>query len=109
MGWRIRKIKDAPRNIKRGVKSLIYWLPIIWKSNWWDFGYLMDLMEHQLKLMRDNWDDACYVNSEKEKQQIVETLKLLEAFNDCDFDFESEQLWFEEFINSLKVMRRWWD
>ncbi len=109
MGWRIRKIKEAPRNIKRGVKSLIYWLPIIWQSNWWDFGYLLDLMEHQIKRMRNNWDDAHYVDSEKEKKQMEDTLKLLDQFNDSYLDFEMEQLWFEEFIDSLKVMMSWWD
>jgi len=69
------KIKNAPRDIKRGVKSLWYWLPLMWKNNWWDFEYMLDIMEHQIKLMESHWvKDTCHEGDEViKKQRIIQT------------------------------------
>lgn len=96
------------RNIKNGIKSFWYWRKIIWNNRWWDYGYLLYLIEHQLRLMADNWDKSHYVGSEEEKAEIEESLRLLEELNNTT-NWDMEQEWFEEFIDSLKVMRKWWD
>jgi hypothetical protein len=108
MGWRLRKLKDTPRNIKRGIRSLIYWLPVIWENNWWDYDYMLDLIEHQLKLMSDDKHKSYTMGWGDCKKEMDDSLKLLHAYRNED-DFEIEGELFEEFINSLKVMRAWWD
>jgi hypothetical protein len=102
------KIKNAPRNIKRGVRSLIHWLPVIWESNWWDYEYLLDLMEHQLKLMSSDENKSYTVGWDDHKKEMRESLRLLDAFKNASC-FEEENELFDEFISSLKIMRGWWD
>ena len=110
------KIKNAPRDIKRGVKSLIYWLPVIWKNNWWDSGYLFLLMHHQVKLMESHWvKDTHHVEDEEIKLQMqlcLECLKRLDEDNyilmengidvyNADMDIL--------FTTLRENMRDWWD
>ena len=126
------KIKNAPRDIKRGIKSLIYWLPIIWENNWWDSGYLLDLMQHQIKLMEKNWvKNTHHVGDELIKEDMVLCLECLdrltkeEYFTDGNFfDDDLNYIGTEEglqrardikaadidvLFNTLKKYESWWD
>jgi hypothetical protein len=57
--WIIRKLRFIPlwwnhegkylhTTIKRGIKSVWYWLPIIWKDRHWDSHYIFEIMKHKL-------------------------------------------------------------
>jgi hypothetical protein len=57
--WIVRKLRWIPLwwnhdgkylhiTIKRGVKSVWYWLPIIWKDRHWDSHYIFEIMKHKL-------------------------------------------------------------
>ncbi len=41
-------IKRLPWNIRRGVKNLVYWLPIIWNDRPWDQVYFFKILAHKL-------------------------------------------------------------
>jgi len=45
-----RKIKEWPRQIRQGVRSLIQWFPIIWKDRQWDHFYIYVVLRHKLHL-----------------------------------------------------------
>ncbi len=63
---KIRRFNDS-------IKQLFYWLPIIWKNRWWDYGFLLVLMEHQLNYMLKHWCvDTIHVGDEKIKSEILE-------------------------------------
>src|SRR6056300_1281027 len=34
------------KTINRGIKSIWYWLPIIWKDRNWDSHYIFEIMKH---------------------------------------------------------------
>jgi hypothetical protein len=62
--WIMRKLRFIPLwwsqegkylhiQIKRGVKNLIYWFPIIWKDRNWDSSYIFDIMKHKLTSQAD--------------------------------------------------------
>jgi len=104
----LRKIKYKITKIKRGFSSLVYWLPVIWKNNWWDYGYLLGLIEHQLKLMSRDSNKSYSVEWDECREEMKYSLLLLDKFNNEE-DWNMEQEWFDEFIDSLKVMRKWWD
>jgi len=46
----IQKIKDLPRNISQGIKSLWIWFPVIWKDRQWDNQYIYEVFRHKLHL-----------------------------------------------------------
>ena len=39
------------RDIKQGFFNLYYWFNLIFKTQYWDSGYLLDIEQHQLKRM----------------------------------------------------------
>lgn len=45
-----QKIKDLPRNIRQGIKSLWIWFPIIWKDRQWDHQFIYAVLRHKLHL-----------------------------------------------------------
>lgn len=46
----LQKIKDLPRNIRQGIKSLWIWFPIIWKDRQWDHQFIYAVLRHKLHL-----------------------------------------------------------
>lgn len=109
-----REITSPFRNFKTGVKSLIYWFPVIWKNRWYDYEFLLDLIEHQLKLMSNDKNKSYTEGWDECVEEMKLSLRLLDHFNnqsweDMSLEYDNEQMWIEEFIDSLKVMRKWWD
>jgi len=55
--WKLMSLRgcmiDLARNIWRGIKNVVYWLPVMWKDRQWDHWYLLKLLEHKLRRMRD--------------------------------------------------------
>ena len=41
--------------LKRGIRNLYKWFPIIWNNDCWDYFFLCDMMDKQLKEMEDFW------------------------------------------------------
>lgn len=35
----------------KGIKNLLYWLPVIWKDRDYDYGFLLKIMHHKMKAM----------------------------------------------------------
>jgi hypothetical protein len=44
------KIKQWPRQIRQGIKSLWIWFPVIWKDRQWDHIYIYQVFRHKLHL-----------------------------------------------------------
>lgn len=75
------------------IKLLYYWLPVIWKTEWWDYSFFLRIMSHHLKYMKKNWDKS-YSEDYKETENILEILtKTLDRIVKDDYDsvFNYEQ------------------
>ena len=106
MHWRLGSIKNIPRNIKRGVKSVIYWFPIIWENNWWDYGYLLDMMNHQIKLMESHWvTDTCHVGDEKIKKQMNDVLYALQRLIKDDYYSNTSKFGDKDYIRQCAASK----
>jgi hypothetical protein len=77
-----------------GIKNLWAWRKIIWRDRWWDYSFLMTIIEFKLKLMRDNWDNSHYVNSEHEKEQLEKLLTILNEIQELENSdkFENDKI-----------------
>jgi len=69
----VSKIRDLFYDIKAGVKSVLYWLPVIWKDRWYDWDFLMMILEHKLLQMGNmTRKKGCQEHSpEKAAQMLV--------------------------------------
>lgn len=50
--------------LKRGIKNIFRWFPIIWRNDSWDYFFLCDMMDKQLKDMEHLWE-TMYVKEER--------------------------------------------
>lgn len=105
---RIRGLKTFHRNFITGIKSLWYWRKIIWNNRWYDYQYLLDIIEHQMKLMVDPKNKHFTESWHEQVEEIKLSIALLEELRNTH-DFEMEQDCFDEFIGSLRGMQKWWD
>jgi len=67
-----RKIAERMSEIKAGIKSVLFWLPIIWKDRWYDWDFLMMIIEHKLLQMgHATRAHGCQESSQKKAAQML--------------------------------------
>jgi len=73
------------RNLKTGIKNIIYYIPIIYKDRQWDFYYMHSFEYKKLKRMRDYFMTSnIVVNSKRYAQEIDLAIRLLEIIMEDD-------------------------
>ena len=94
-----------------GIKQVIYWLPIIWKNRWWDYGYLLVLMEHQLDYMLAHWVvDTHYMGAKEDKETIQAFRDNIHKLNKNETASWKEEVDLIKLIGEqFKIFPRWWD
>lgn len=72
--------KRMLKQIRRGIKNLIDWFPIIWRDRDYDYGYLLYILQHKLKRMQQFLlsDKAMALNAPQFATQIKVVLDALE-------------------------------
>ena len=48
-----QKIKDFPRNVIEGFRSIWLWLPVIWNDRQWDHQFIYSIFRHKLHLTEE--------------------------------------------------------
>lgn len=111
----------TPRVLVRRIKSVLYWIPIAWDQDWYDWHYILAPLQHQLKLMVSKWEhDTCYEGSEVQFEQLKRALELTTRILDDDYPFNPGDSWEEcdramkndvdeLFTLMSKHLREWWD
>ena len=51
--------------LKRGIRNLWIWFPTIWRNDSWDYCFMLNMMDKQLKEMEELWESK-YVKRERE-------------------------------------------
>ena len=82
----MRNIKDIYYSIKRGIKNLWFYIPIIWDNNDWDHGYCLDLYIQSLKRLNIVLEtDEIHVRSKHDTRKLKATIYLLERYTKEDY------------------------
>lgn len=77
------------RNIIYGVKNLIYYFPVIWHDRYWDYEFMLDLLEIKIKQMRDGIKkDNILAETDKYVSQMNDTLYHIICFKEASDRFE---------------------
>ena len=67
------------RSVKRGIKNLFIWFPIIWNDRPWDHYYLFAILRFKLGLMEKSFRSYAYhVNAEKDTANMKTCCDLLD-------------------------------
>lgn len=79
-------IKDPYYDIKNGIKSLKYWLPIIWKDRSWDYYYTYIVMRHSIKRLHDTINkNRRHIGCERDIKRMKICLHLLDRIINDDY------------------------
>ena len=123
------------KQIRRGLRALWYWLPVIWRWNDWDYRYSLEVFEHSLKALYAflSSDRAVALQRSKDLHNLRVLLLLLRRFNDgnyyekcrkidpyqdefgtvdrdyLDWRYLEDQDWRMIWEQVTRYMRCWWD
>lgn len=91
--------------IKRGIKSIWYWLPIIWKDRHWDSHYIFEIMKHKLKAQSKYIGKRdIHTRAKRDAEVIMTCVRLMEKVQDEFYsmeymDYHKTKHWFEPIPN----------
>ena len=111
--WIVRKLRFIPlwwdhdgkylyKETKRGIQSIWYWLPIIWKDRHWDSHYIFEIMKHKIKAqsnyigLRD-----FHERSKRDAEVMMICTRLIECVQEETYsseymDYHKTKHWFED-------------
>jgi len=110
--WIVRKLQWIPlwwdhdgkylhTTIKRGIKSIWYWFPIIWKDRHWDSHYIFEIMMHKLKAQSKYIGSRdIHTRSKRDSEVMMTCVRLMEKVQDEFYsseymDYHKTKHWFE--------------
>ena len=76
---------DTPfRCLKRGIRNLYRWFPVIWKTDSWDYCFLTELMDKQMSYMQKFFesDKTHLLHARRVAKQIKWTRRLYDMWID---------------------------
>jgi hypothetical protein len=83
----VYRLKDLYYNIKRGVKNVWYYIPIVWDNNNWDHGYCLRLYTSSLKRLHDTLvREDFVVRTEHELRKLKSVIELLERYEKDEYE-----------------------
>jgi hypothetical protein len=85
---------------KRGIKNLIYWLPVIWKDRNWDDHYIFEVLKHKLKAQAKYIGDRDFhTRAQLDAKRMRLCIKLIQLVQDESYqmeymDYVKDRVWF---------------
>ena len=87
--------------LMRGIKSVWYWLPIIWKDRNWDDSFIFTILSHKLKAQSAYIGGrGIHVSAERDAEIMMTCVRLIEKVKDEYYgmeymDYHKDKHWFE--------------
>jgi hypothetical protein len=91
-----------PKEIKRGIQKIWYWLPIIWKDRDWDGHYIFEIMKHKLKAQAKYIGGrGFHTRAHQDARRMRLCVKLMQKIQDDDYameymDYHKDRIWFTD-------------
>jgi hypothetical protein len=88
--------------VRRGVKNLIYWFPIIWKDRNWDSHYIFEIMKHKLSAQAYYIGDRdLHTRAQQDARRMRLCMKLMDLIQNEFYsyeysDYHKNKHWFED-------------
>lgn len=107
------------------LENFDFWFSTIKKDRWWDYSFLLKIIDKKLEQMEKHWDEAIYVDAKLDKKQIKKSRKMLnflinnDAFDLIEGEYTKEKLDIatkqfnkkqSDFFDQFKLnYEKWWD
>jgi len=94
--------RHIPRNILEGIKSIIYWFPIIWKDRNYDHTFIYEVLKHKLKAQANYIASKDrHTKAQVDARRMLICAKLLQKLQDDTYateylDYSENDFWFED-------------
>ena len=85
------------------IKRVWDFLPLIWKGYDWDYGYAVELFQHQLKRMADHIgsDKAWALENKQTASRIRTAVELMQKVYDDEYGMEYYNIIEEKFVEVM--------
>jgi hypothetical protein len=89
------------KDFVKGIKNIIYWIPIIWKDRDYDSHYIFEVLKHKLKSQAKYIGDRDFhERAQTDARNIRICVSLIEKIQDETyrmeyFNYAKERSWFE--------------
>lgn len=118
------EIINIVKNFVNRLVRLVKYIPVIWNSHDWDYGYTLDLLQYQLKRQADYIEKhGIHLNADNDISRIRTAINLIEiAYGDHYFDeYLERKVTYEEMTEKQEKAKRivwrfiehnietWWD
>lgn len=87
----VRQVKDIYYNLKNGIQSTIYYIPIIWKSRSFDHAFCLSLYIESLVRLEKEIQKGPHEDSEKTAKQLRLIIQLLKTYLESDLTATGSQ------------------
>lgn len=111
--WLVRKLRFIPiwwnndgkylhKTIMRGIKSIWYWFPVIWKDRHWDSHYIFEIMKHKIKAQSKYIGERdIHTRAKRDAEVMMTCVRLMEKIQDEFYsseysDYHNTKHWFED-------------
>ena len=104
--WWDNEAQFYPKDFKRGIENLRYWLPIIWKDRNWDSHYIFEILSHKLKAQSKYIGDMdTHTRAKRDVEVMMTCVRLIEKVQDEFYsmeymEYEKTKHWFEDVPDS---------
>jgi hypothetical protein len=105
-------------NIRRGIRNIIRWLPIIWKDEDFDWYFLAKIMEAKTRYMSEYFKDSgIAVSSIDDAKELLICSELLKRLMEDEFngkaykDQDDNATYHQRLLGNIigRKLRCWWD
>jgi len=103
------RLSEEFDKFKAGVKNIIFYFDVIWNDRWFDYVFLLKIVERKFENMERNWDKAIYENSEIQKAEFKEIRELLNLIIEDELDGDELKKTEKRLFVLLSHYRKFWD
>ena len=99
--WWDNEAQFYPKDFKRGIENLWYWLPVIWEDRNWDDSFIFTILSHKLKAQSTYIGGrGIHVSAERDAEIMMTCVRLIEKVKDEYYgmecmDYHKTKHWFE--------------
>jgi hypothetical protein len=97
-----------PRHTYRFIVKVFQYMPLLWRDEDWDWGFLMDMIQYKVSRMRKCiHNNAIISDADKVCKQMDEAVKLIDLIREDDWtkeeDKQHDEKWGESHMRSIPV------
>tara|TARA_R110001599_G_scaffold22743_9_gene83861 strand:+ start:1194 stop:1802 length:609 start_codon:yes stop_codon:yes gene_type:complete len=99
--WRWEEVSRLPRIFGQSIKSVWYWLPIIWKDRHYDSHYIFEIMMYKIKAQSKYIGERdIHTRAKRDSEVMMTCVRLMKKVQDEFYrseysDYHKTKHWFE--------------